>query len=635
MQLSQGVGIGAFALLLGGVLSVRATTYYVDFEGGDNARDGQSPAMAWKHSPGDPNATDRPASAALVPGDTVIFKGGVVYHGTIRLTASGAPNQPITLDGNSSGAFGQGRAILDGGRVIRQWRRCASAEEARGNPCWKDIFIAELDLDISSNFHHGQVVVHRQVPRDRQAPWQRIILFDGDRRLLPIAQLPKPSDPFYPDLPGDFFRSPKALEVRPEEGVTVLTDEANLQGRTPDFFDGAFVGVHGGNNHVYFATVSKYDPVTGQVQFAEFKDSTYRSTAHAYYNSVRFIELPGEWAIEPVGPGRTRIYLLADRLEGGQPANVGFPEFETGLQLASGASHYRVRSFLIQRFSGGNGGVAVERHQPRSKDIAISDCEIRFVSGHAGIGPHHCDEITIENCYVHHCPGWTTAVFLNRVNDYLVRNCRLDKNSGSGIRHYECQRGRIEGNVILRHYGMHSSTINVYEGCADVVIERNYMHNTVTINRNAENILFRHNIIDSQGRAAVNLAMWTSGRTRGRDIRNIQFINNTFVNPDRAANWSTSIFNQTGRGASPPTGLVVKHNVLDRLTPPLPGEIEGNIFMRETDPRVQGSDSVVESDPRALFQNPESGDYRRRPGGPKMEAGAEIPPPPADWLSAE
>ncbi len=624
-------GIGLWALFLCCTPLAGAATYYVDYEGGNDTADGRSPRSAWKHAPGDPNATDLPKSAVLAAGDTVVFKGGVAYYGSIRLTVSGSPQNPITLDGNTAGTFGKGRAIIDGGRVIREWRRCASASEAKGNPRWKDIFIADIDLDISTNFNHGGIVLHRQAPRDRQAPWQRIILFDGERRLLPIAQIPKPSDSFYPDLPKDFFRSPNRLDARSEENITVLTDEQNLKGRAPDFFEGAFLGVHGGNNHVYFAVVKKYDPATGQIHFPFFKESTYPTTAYAYFNSVRFIEQPGEWAVEPAGPGRTRFYLLADRVERGQPVNIGFPVFETGIQLASGASHYRIQGFLIQRFSGGNGAVAVERNNPRSKDIAVSNCEIRFVSGHAGIGPHYTDQFTVENCYIHHCPGWTTGIFLNRVNDYVVQNCRLDKNSGSGIRHYECKRGRIEGNVILNHYGMHSSTINVYEGCADVVIEGNYMHNTLAINRNAENITIRNNVIDSQGRAAVNSAMWVTGRAGGTAIRNIQFLNNTFINTNLEQNWSTSIFVQTGRGASPPTGLVVKNNILDRLTPPMPGVIENNIFMREPDARVRGTGGTVVSDPKVLFLDPEKGDYRRRPGGPMMEAGANVPPPPVEW----
>ncbi|MBN1514257.1 MAG: right-handed parallel beta-helix repeat-containing protein [Phycisphaerae bacterium] len=608
-----------------------ASTYYVDFAGGDDDADGRSPLTPWKHAPGDANATEGPAAAELSPGDTVCFRGGVTYHGSITLTRSGAADNRITLDGNTAGTFGDGPAVLDGGRVITGWQRCGNADESGGNPRWKDIFYADVDLDISRNFSHGEVVLHRQVPPDKMAPWQRVILYDGERRLLPISQYPKPADPFYPDLPRDYLLSPNRLEVREADGVSVITDEENLVQQDANYYDGMFVGVHGGNNHVYFAAVTGFDPASHQLRFARFKASTYPTTRYALYNAVRLIDAPGEWAVETLDGGKSRFYLLADRLVDGRPDNIGFPELQTGITIAGGASHIAIRGFLIQRYSGGGGGISVSRNTPRAQDIVVSDCEIRFVSGHAGVGPHYCDGLVVKNCFVHHCPSWTTGVFLNRVNDYVIRSCRLEKNSGSGIRHYECKRGRIEDNAILDHYGMHSSTINVYEGCADIVIERNYLHNVIAINRNAENIIFRNNVVDSQNRAAVNVAMWTSGRVGGRNIRNLLFERNTFVNANRDTSWSTAIFVQTGRGATPPEGLVIRDNILDRLRPPVPGTIERNLFMRATDAKVAGSGGIVADDHALLFLDAAGGDFRRRPGGPMMEAGADIPPPAPAW----
>jgi Right handed beta helix region len=94
-------------------------TYYVDFGAGLDTNPGTSPSSPWKHVPGDPAGSGVPANTTLQPGDTVVFKGGVVYDGTIVLPWSGLPGLPITYDGNSAGKFGTGRAIIDGmGRAL-------------------------------------------------------------------------------------------------------------------------------------------------------------------------------------------------------------------------------------------------------------------------------------------------------------------------------------------------------------------------------------------------------------------------------------------------------------------------------------------------------------------------------------
>jgi hypothetical protein len=90
------------------------STYYVDYASGSDANAGTSPSAPWMHAPGDPRSAGEAAATTLGPGDTVLFKGGVVYEGTVVIPWSGTAGRPITYDGNSAGNFGTGRAILDG-----------------------------------------------------------------------------------------------------------------------------------------------------------------------------------------------------------------------------------------------------------------------------------------------------------------------------------------------------------------------------------------------------------------------------------------------------------------------------------------------------------------------------------------
>lgn len=753
----------ALALIVSASLA-SAATYYVDFEGGDNEADGLSPQTAWKHSPGDSKATGKPSTVELGAGDIIRFKGGVQYLGEISLEASGSEGKPIVLDGNTDGAFGEGPAVLDGARMITKWQSVSSAAEVGGNPNWQNILYADLDVDLSSNFNPGRFVPHRDAGRDRQAPWQRVFLIDGERRVLPLAQRPKPSDPFYPDLPSDFYLSPEPLissyphKVYYEEGSrgnrslpliaityggsapvieplnggavsvemnkpasiaeigfklfrpkstpapehivffadgkeifkaevdqkqtdmqrfklpetvkagkltfqlrhsgedaprwtklqqiaaftpdgenvieheisTIIRDKERLTQEDADWYDGMFVGVHGGNNHVYFAPVKRYDPETHELHVPHFQATTYKTTRYALFNSPKFIDQPGEWSLSPIEGGRTRVFFWPERMQDGRPQNIGYPELSTGVTLSGGASYIEVRGFIIQRYSGGLGGVATRgRGGSRPSHIRIADCEVRFLSGQSGISLNHSDHVEVENCYVHHCPGWTVGTYVNRVNNYRLINNRLDKNSGSGIRHYEAKHGVLRGNVVLNHYGMHSSALNFYEGCVDILFENNYVQRVIAINRNAEGITFRNNLIDGQKAATFNVAMWGSGRTGGTHISNIVFENNTFINTTPEVGYATSIFVQSG--PSVPEGLVIRNNVLDRLQPPVPAKIENNIFMRETPAEVAGVNATIVGDPQLLFRNPEKGDYRRKPGGPMMEAGANVPPAPAEW----
>ena len=61
---------------------------------------------------------------------------------------------------------------------------------------------------------------------------------------------------------------------------------------------------------------------------------------------------------------------------------------------------------------------------------------------------------------------------------------------------------------------MHSSGLNFYEGCRDILFEGNYVQNVIAINRSAENLTFRNNVVDSQHRNAVSVAMWRLGPCR-------------------------------------------------------------------------------------------------------------------------
>lgn len=187
--------------------SLCASTYYVDFDAGNDLRSGTSPEQSWKHSPGDTAAMGSSAAVKLQPGDTVLFKGGVVYRGAITVTASGESDKAIVFDGNSAGTWGSGKAVIDGGDPITGWKKCMSAGEAKGNPLWADIFC--VDIPSPKNY------------RD-------INLCDPSTS-LPVSQYPNPKDFFWQEHKDDYLTATSIIV--PDGGLQVSAEKGTREDR--------------------------------------------------------------------------------------------------------------------------------------------------------------------------------------------------------------------------------------------------------------------------------------------------------------------------------------------------------------------------------------------------------------------
>ncbi|MBN8215541.1 MAG: LamG domain-containing protein [Spirochaetes bacterium] len=98
---------------------------YIDFEGGDDANDGESAARPWKHHPWDPKAAGRSHLGGTA--DTFVFKRGAIYRGTLVASPIGAEGQPIRLTSDPS--WGSGEAWLYGSeRLQGTWRKLEEDE---------------------------------------------------------------------------------------------------------------------------------------------------------------------------------------------------------------------------------------------------------------------------------------------------------------------------------------------------------------------------------------------------------------------------------------------------------------------------------------------------------------------------
>ena len=65
---------------------------YIDFESGDDAKDGKTQQTAWKHHPWDAGATGEAKACKGI--HTYVFKGGVVYRNALKATESARQEIP-------------------------------------------------------------------------------------------------------------------------------------------------------------------------------------------------------------------------------------------------------------------------------------------------------------------------------------------------------------------------------------------------------------------------------------------------------------------------------------------------------------------------------------------------------------
>lgn len=201
---SKRMWIGMTTVVLWGAATAVATTYYVDFEGGADANTGTSEVSAFKRCPGDPEATATAKGVILKPGDKVFFKGGAAYQGAVKVAASGEEGNPIVFDG---GAWGNERAVIHGGTPMTGWKKCTSADEARGNPKWEQIYYADIP---------------------KLKSFKELNLCDSSGS-LPIAQHPNPKDFFWQESHDSYLVGVGILE--PVCGVTLSPESGTNENK--------------------------------------------------------------------------------------------------------------------------------------------------------------------------------------------------------------------------------------------------------------------------------------------------------------------------------------------------------------------------------------------------------------------
>ncbi len=585
-------------LLLAAVSAVPAwaATYYVDYASGNDANSGLSAAQAWKHAPGDTNASGTARGTSLSAGDTVLFKGGVHYRSTVRVNWDGAAGNPITLKGDG---WGSEKAVIDGANPLTgSWTQCASQSAAAGNPNWQNIYY----IDAPSGHELFNTIYE-------------------DDSFLWFAQSPNVSDPFYYDHIGDYYSIPLG-DSSIQLTRTSMKDPRVFTQSDPNYWVGAYISAWVRPNIVEMRRITSYNPSTNTVFFDDIGGDPYndRDGRYSVLNHVGLIDQPGEYCWDEAS---NRLYVWP---RSGNPANS---DWSAGARMMgiyqNGKDHVVIEGFVIQKHYAGlgahneGGAIQILSWKDAAVDVVVRNNEIRQHRSLAGAGViniYNGDNVVVENNQI--TDNQRNIGVLASGNDVIVRNNYVARCSRLGIWFMGVHNGQIVGNTVYDIQGAHANGMSTYSGCSNVLVARNFV-NTLD---NMHTFTFR----DSSDLTLVsNVFISTSNDTRVSEWANmsgtVAFYNNVIL-----GNAKNTCLNLAVDGST--ANYIVKNNILDGGGAGDPRTTHShNIYTglrwNQDESDLDPTESVVEN-LDLLFVNPGANDFRLKEGSPAIDAGTTI-----------
>lgn len=551
------VALAAVMFLTAAPASVaQGAVYYIDFEHGSDNADGLSQQRAWKHAPGDAAATGGPARARLQPGDTISFKGGVAYRGSLKLTARGSEDRPITLRGDD---WGTEPAILSGrDRLSVALRPCAEDAACREMSSNPELLVADL-------------------PSDRRATDQYVL----DGKLLSLGQFPGLNDSFWSDDISTYATLGRA-DILPAGADWRLTSRqiAGVLGAraTGDMF----AYLWGMPNLIYMASVQSADIANGSLllQAPQFRPYGDRDGRFALVNHAAFIRKEFDFAT--IAGGRKIVVMLRG---GSRQANLEIGTRPLAIEVV-GASNLKIQGFVIEGYAGGpqdrKGGVALWLEGANTNDIAFVGNRVRDLDSGAGSGAVQAivvNGLKVENSVfqrLRHGSGIRAggnAKYLDIIGN------TIDLVGRTGIALLGTDHATVRGNYLRNIRGVHGNAISAYLATRAVVIENNAITQSVrgiTFHGGGggpNDLVIRNNVIVASGPSSVGIQSW------GKHTDGVEIAGNLVLTPPdrtaihlKAGDQRVSVVNNVAEGIfilqAVPVGWTISGNVLARDNPP-------------------------------------------------------------------
>ena len=341
---------------------------YIDFETGDDAKDGTTRLTAWKHHPWDVRATAKARASTGI--QTYVFKGGSVYRGELKARESGTLDNPIRLTCDPS--WGKGAARFYGSTQIKGgWKR-GNSLEAPGIPQPENVWFIDLGKAYD--------------PDPDRAKFSSMWQVDGERvDRLHIAREPNydHSDPNNPvkgwpvwsayNMKSGTFTSPFLKNL----GDKSLLDRAAI------WTEGGFLMASACRVPV---SPGSYNPDAGSVVLPtkadrkEYKNIPRAEVHFMIENVAQFLDAAGEYFFDASGPKAGRLYLYP--AGGADPNRVVYEVAQTRFPILISDQHDIVISGMEFRYNDSNKGT-------RDWPFESSAC-VRIAGS--------CSRITVKNC---------------------------------------------------------------------------------------------------------------------------------------------------------------------------------------------------------------------------------------------
>lgn len=582
-------------------VQIIGTTYYIDFDVGDDTSDGLSTGTPWKHAPEDPNAIGNSAATIHQPGDTILFRGGVVYRGAILINANGSAGAPITYKGDGWGAQ---KAIIDGSELLQgTWVQCPSPAECGDNSNYSNIYYIDyINAPPGFNFF--------------------TTLYEDDEFLW-FSQGPNPTVPFYYDRISDFHVIPPTDITR-----TTVTDSVNLTQAGAGFWDGAYIAAWRIPNVVVIRPITGFNPATDTITFEDLGNDLYtdRDEYYSILNHISLIDTPGEYFFDS---SSQRIYLWPP--SSGNPAIHEYTRAERrfGIDINS-HSFITIEGLKLQKHFGDFGeynlgvGIRSLAWNISSRYITIRNNDItknRTMEGSGAIRLYNGDNVMIENNTI--TDNQRSVGILAGSNHITVKNNFISRNARNGIWFMGTHNSRIVGNTVTDIRGAHSNGISVYLDSSNILVARNKVTNAPSpfTFEASHNLTVINNIFDgadAAGDGNNNVNEWGSAMTG-----TVLFLNNTLVRNNRNAALNI--------GNSGNASYIVKNNIIDGYCPNAGNtEWSHNIYTGlgwcQEDPGDFGVGDFRQEDLSLIFDDASNGNFHLFDGSVAIDKGTDITP---------